>query len=191
MLKPNKIRQLLAVAIIVAGVFLVATIAVRVSRDKGTAPKKGGFPAADISLQKIRYTETKQGKKLWDLVADKADYDKERDTVRLNGVRLVIVGGAATGNVNLVAERAEYLVKPREVILTGMVKATSTTGMEFTTTALRYKAADALLTTPEKIHFSDGMLTVEGVGMDLDLERRVMKISRQVSTKIIPEQRIK
>src|SRR4051812_13689621 len=109
MVKTNKIRQLLASAVILAGVALGITIAVKMYREKVPAPLSAGrFPAADASLEKIHYTETKQGKKCWDLVADTANYTKERDVTRLSGVRFVVAGNGETGDITVVADRANY-----------------------------------------------------------------------------------
>jgi LPS export ABC transporter protein LptC len=190
MLKPNKIRQLLALAIIVAGGGLAATIAVKVYWEKRPGLKSGALsPTADVSLKKIRFTETKKGKKLWDLTADKAEYDREKEIARLTGVRLVVAGDGTMGDITLIADRAEYQYKSGDVQLAGHVDARSGSGMEFASDSAGYLAARSMIKAPGHVRFSDGMLTVEGVGMELATDSRRVRITHGVTARMVPRNR--
>ena len=187
MLKSNKIRQLLAFGIVLAAVSLAITIAVKVywGRRPGAATPRVPL-AADIALRKIRYTETKKGRKQWDLLADKAEYDRVRELTRLTGVRLTVAGATSTGDIDLLADRADYYNKTGDVQLMGNVRAWSAAGMEFSSASAGYLAASSMIVTPDRVRFSDGMLTVEGVGMELMTVSRQVKIKQQVTANITP-----
>ncbi|HEY6838038.1 MAG TPA: LPS export ABC transporter periplasmic protein LptC [Geobacteraceae bacterium] len=191
MLKPNKIRQFLALAVILAGGGLVAVIAVKLYWGKRPAVVAKFSPTADISLQKLHYTETKKGKKQWDLTADKADYVREKEVTRLTGVRLVVAGTASTGDITLTAERADYHNKSGDVELTGNVRAKSVSGMEFTSNSAAYVAARSMIVTPDHVRFSDGMLSVEGVGMELAIDSRTVRVLHEVTANVTPGKRNK
>lgn len=187
MVKFNKIRQLLAFAIVLAAGGLAVTIAIKLYGVRGPARTPPRFNAAvDASLQKIRYTETKQGRQQWELLADKAEYDKDTESTRLSGVRLVMAGQAATGDLTLTADRADYHNKSGDVQLNGNVRARSVSGMEFSCDAANYQAKRALITAPDRVRFSNGMLSVEGIGMELVTTSRSVRILKQVSARIVP-----
>ena len=187
MLKPNKIRQLLAVVIVGATLSLVVTVAVKLYLGRQLAVKSARVhPTADISLQKIHYTETSKGKKQWDLLADTAEYHKDKELTSLTGVRLIVAGTAATGDVTLSADRADYHNATGDVDLTGNVRAISVSGMEFTAPSAGYRADREVIVSSERVRFSNGRLTVEGVGMELDVDSRRVRIGADVTANIAP-----
>ncbi len=187
MQKLNKIRQLLALVIVVASIYLVVVIVLKVNRGKGTAAVVPPLAKnVDVSLQKIHYTETKQGVKQWDLVADKVEYDKGREIAHLAGIRLVVVGNRQTGDITLTADRGEFSNKTRDVHLAGNVIARSVSGMEFTTSQAAYRAASSMIESPARVRFTDGKLILEGVGMELKTVTKNVRILRDVTADIRP-----
>lgn len=181
----KKIRLLLAVIIVFAGVSLVTTIALKVSSDKRQPPVPPGLPGnVDVSLQKIHFTETRDGVKKWDLVADKAEYDKVRDTTHLTGIRMVVTGEQQTGDITLTADRADYDNKSRDVKLAGRVVAKSASGMEFSSATADYVAATGLLRTSDRVRYADKNMTLEGVGMEMVTGTRNLKVLRDVTASI-------
>jgi len=141
----------------------------------------------DVALRKVHFTETRDGIKKWDLVADQAEYDKGRDVTHLTGVRLVVAGGRATGDITLTAGRADYYNGTRDVRLVDKVVAKSDSGMEFTTESAAYIAARSVITTSSRVKFADGTLTVEGVGMELKPETKNIRVFNEVTAFITPE----
>lgn len=187
MLKPNKIRQLLALFVVGASLSIVTAIVLKVYRDKVKAELLRQLPKnIDVSLQKIHYTETRDGVKKWDLVADRADYDKSRDVTHLTGVRLVVTGDRTTGDITLTANRAEYHNASRDVGLVGKVVARSASGMEFTTNSVTYIAARSVVRTSDRIRFIDKTLKVEGVGMEFTPATKNVRILHRVDAEITP-----
>lgn len=185
MLKLNKIRHVIASVIILATLYLVVTLVLK-ANDSGK--RKEGLPDlprnVDLSLKKIHYTETKDGVRKWDLFAETGDVDKKSEVTKLSGVRLVLPGDAKSGEITLSADHADYFNTTKDVNLYGKVEARSVSGMEFSTERALYKAVGSLITTADPIRFSDGRLTVEGVGMEFSVTNRDVKILHQVKTTI-------
>jgi len=190
MITSNKIRQLLALFVVVASLSIAAVIALKVYLAKEKAELLRQLPKnIDVSLEKIHYTETRDGVKKWDLLADRADYEKGRDVTHLTGIRLVVAGDRATGDILLTADRADYHNKSRDVTLVGKVVAKSSTGMEFDTNSVAYVAASSVIRTSDRVRFVDKSLKVEGVGMVLVPSTKNVRILRDVTAEIIPGDR--
>ncbi len=187
MQKLNKIRQLLASVIIIASISLAVAIILKVTRGRGPTEVLPQLAKnVDVSLQKIHYTETRQGVKQWDLLADKVEYDKGSDVTRLAGIRLVVAGNSQTGDITLTADRGEFLNKTRDVQLAGNVVARSASGMEVTTSQAAYRTARSMIESPARVKFTDGKLTLEGVGMELMTSTKKLRILHDVTADITP-----
>ena len=182
MQKLNNIRRFLATLAVLASLLLIATIAFRMH--KASSPKAGvrKLPVqVDVSLQKVHYTETSHGVKRWDLSADRAEFNKQSDVTVLFGVRLLIAGGAHTGELQITAERADYNNATRDVTLYGNVHGQGSKGMRFSASRVSYVAARSRLETPERVRLVDTGLELEGMGMEFDTQTRRLKLMKDVS----------
>jgi LPS export ABC transporter protein LptC len=187
MITPGKIRQILALVIITATLAVAGTIALKAYRAMRTGPLLPKLPKnIDVSLQKIHYTETKGGLKKWDLVADKAEYGKVDELIRLAVIRLEVAGSGKEKELVLTANKGTYQTTSKNVNLIGNVVAKSASGMVFTTGQAAYAAARSMVHTADRVKFSDGSLTVEGRGMEFLVEQKKMKILQDVTASFIP-----
>ena len=187
MINSSKIRQLLALVIVLSTLALATVIALKAYRGMRSGPVLPSLPKnIDVSLQKIHYTETRSGVKKWDLLADKAEYDKKGEIVRLSGIRLDVASAGKPGEVVLTSARGEYHTATRDVVLIGDIVAKSASGMRFTTERLKYIAAASMLRTTARVKFTDGALTVEGTGMEFMTDTKELKITRQVEATFTP-----
>jgi len=187
MIKSNKIRQLLALFVVATSLSIVAVIVVKIYRGRMTAELLRKLPKnIEISLQKIHFTETRDGMKKWDLVADKADYDRKGEVTHLTGVRLVVTGDHTTGDITLTAPQADFHNVSKDVIMNGKVMAKSTSGMEFTATNATYVAARSMITTSGPVSFTNGKLKLEGVGMEFMPKTKNFRILSRVTANIMP-----
>ena len=186
MLTPGKIRQILALVIIAATMALAGAIALKAYRGMRSLPSLPSLPKnIDVSLKKIHYTETTGGIKKWDLVADKAEYDKVNNIVHLTVTRLVLAGTGKEGEVVLIADRGAYHTSTKDVDLVGNVVARSASGMVFTTGQAAYAAARSMIHSADRVKFTDGNLTVEGRGMQFNVETRKMKLEQDVTATVV------
>jgi len=187
MTKSNKIRQLLALFVILASLSLVAIIVIKIYKGRVTKQLLRKLPKnIDVSLKKIHFTETREGIKKWDLVADKAEFNKKMEVTHLTGVRLTIAAGGNMGDITLTAPRADYHNITRDVRLDGRVIAKSSSGMEFTLEDAEYIAARSVIVSSGRVRFTDGKLTMEGVGMEFKSETKNFRILTGVTANIVP-----
>ena len=188
MVNPNKIRQLLALSIVLAGVSLAVAVFLKVDKGARSAKPVPRLPEnVDMSLQEVHFTETKDGVKKWDLTADRADYDKGKEVAHLTRIRLVVPGDRATGAITLTSERADYNMATRDVQLFGNVAAKSASGMQFTTDQAVFEADAAVIRATGPVRYSDGSMKVEGSGMQFSTATRNLQISRDVTASIRPK----
>ena len=187
MTKSNKIRQLLALFVILASLSLVAIIVIKIYKGRVTKQLLRKLPKnIDVSLKKIHFTETREGIKKWDLVADKAEFDKRKEVTHLTGVHLTIAAGGKMGDITLTAPRADYHNITRDVRLDGKIIANSSSGMEFTLENAEYIAARSVIVSSGRVRFTDGKLTMEGVGMEFKPETKNFRILSGVTANIVP-----
>ncbi|ACM20631.1 lipopolysaccharide ABC transporter, periplasmic protein LptC [Geotalea daltonii FRC-32] len=186
MLRPKKIRLILAMAIVLAGVSLIATVMLKVEQRKPPAEKLDPLPDnVEMALQKVHYSEVKDGIKKWDLFADQALFDMKKEAFHLKGVRLVLVAETRIGDITLTADGADYYSKTKDVELSGNVVAKSDTGMHFSSATARFVGANALIRTDDPVRFTDGRIEVSGVGMELKTTTRDLKIKKGVTADIM------
>ncbi|HJV34449.1 LPS export ABC transporter periplasmic protein LptC [Geomonas sp.] len=186
--KLNKIRRFLAVLAVLTSLLVIATIAIRLRQGKAPDLGVAKLPVqVDVSLQKIHYTETKEGAKRWDLSAERADYNKETDTTSLSKVKLVVDGGDHVGELQVTADRAQYHNNTRDVLLEGNVRGVGSKGVEFTAPRITYLAARSLLQSADRVHFVDGGLELEGVGMEFQTKTRRLKLLKDVTAVYRPQ----
>jgi LPS export ABC transporter protein LptC len=188
MIKSNKIRQLLALFVVFASLALVVFITLKIHKGRLQKELPRKLPKnIDISLKQVHLTETREGVRKWDLVAEKAEYDKTKETTHLTGnVRLVIVGDGNTGDITINAPSADYHNNTRNVSLTGDVLAKSASGIEIATKGAEYIAERNMIVSSGKVRFIDGRLTLEGVGMEFRLQSRDFRILSGVTADILP-----
>ena len=186
MLKPNKIKLLLALSVILAGVGLTVTIILKTHQSTGPVQILKQLPKnVDISLQKIHYTDTKDGQKRWDLIAEKVEYDKIRDLTLFSAIRMEIFSrGEGDGKLTLRAEKAIYNNKTGDVEAEGNVTVVNEAGMKFESGRLRYESSSSKIDTRDFVKITDGKLTVEGTGMVFMLKEKSVRILHDVTARI-------
>lgn len=136
---------------------------------------------ADLRLDRVHYTETREGVKEWDLDAASAIYFKEGNTVRLEKIRATFFGREKEIYF-LEAEKGTFNTQTRVVEVSGDVKIDSSTGYHVRTQHLRYEAEKKELHTSDPVEMKGPELEVKGVGLILDLNQERMKILADVST---------
>lgn len=173
--------------IVAAGLALGLVIgwkSLRGTRRAVSPPTPSG--SVDMALNRIHYTENRDGMKKWELEADRGEYDREGKRARLAGVRMVIVGDRSLGDIALRAEQADYDITGKTVELTGQVVAQSASGLEFATERIRYIDGRSLLETADRVRFASGNLQVVGIGMEFRTDTRQARILHQVEAHFAP-----
>jgi len=189
--KSHYFRRILGFVIILA---TLATIGV-ISRYFIDNAKKDNHnlsktASTDIAMKTIHYTENQQNRKSWELFAQSGIYDKPNEKTSLEDIRFIVEQDSNKGPVTVTAKNGVYLHTAKTVHLRGNVLARTENGMTFETTQIDYDSAKKRFTTKEKIKLTDAALTVEGVGMDLSVDRQQAIVKSKVDATVYPGKRL-
>lgn len=180
----KRIRQILAAAIIIASVAIAGTIALKQFRSASPLPTpRTTSPEIDMAMTKVAFSEMRGDEKLWDLTAEKADYDKEQGMVRLEAVRTEIHEGKAGGAI-ITSQKGVYNEASRIVRMNGKVHVVTKRGMVLDTEYLEYRSAENLLVTDKPVRVVDGRLHLTALGMTLNTKEERVRFHHQVNSVI-------
>ncbi len=167
----RQIRTLLAIAIVALSAALVATVFIK---QKGTPDQedipKTVAPEIDMSLKQLHFSEMRGNDKLWELVAEQADYDKEAALARLQQVQTEIYGKQSSNNITITSKKGVYRETEQLVVMQDDVHAVSKKGLTFDTDYIEYHAGPGLIKTGHPVKVVDGRITITARGMDLLLD---------------------
>ena len=138
-------------------------------------PSANSDVAADLKLDRVHYTETREGVKEWELEAASAVYYREQNTLTLEKVRATFYGKNQETYV-LVGERGRYNTQTKVIEAFDGVVVDSSSGYQLRTQGLRYEADQRELRTSDPVEIKGPDMQIEGVGMVVELNRQFMKI---------------
>lgn len=144
-------------------------------------------PEIDLALDNLNYTETQDGRKRWTLAADRAEYLRGSNLVRLAPVELTFYEAGAFGELKLTADQGELQEDTRQVDVWGDVVIIGEDGERLQTESLRYQDQQRLLSTVAPIHYQAPRMELTGVGLRVDLERNTMLVEKDVRMLLLPE----
>jgi LPS export ABC transporter protein LptC len=183
MTKWLNVRNLLAVAIVVLAVALTITV---VRNFKGGSPEEilESLPRnVDLSLKKINYTETRDGKRHWTLVADSAAHTVEDGITRIENIHMTFYD-EDMGDVVLTAEEGELKSGSREVAVRGDVIVNNPQGYALYTESLLYREAERMISTEEPVRMVSEKMEVTGVGMLLDVQDHTLILLSDIQARL-------
>ncbi len=137
--------------------------------------------SADLRLDRVHYTETREGVKEWELEASSAVYRKEGDTMILEKIRATFYGKNQE-TYHLVGEKGKFNTQTKVIEVYDGVKIDSSDGYHMSTRSLKYQADQKELHTSDPVELEGPAMRVEGVGMVVDLNRERVKILKGVTT---------
>jgi len=130
---------------------------------------------ADLRLDRIDYTETRDGKPFWSLQADSADHRIADGVSRVHNIRLTVFDQGELGDLRLTARQGNWQDPPGILEVSGDVVVTSTSGYTCYADQLVYSKLGQTLTTTGPVRLVGNGIEIEGIGMKMDV------LSRQVS----------
>ena len=147
----------------------------------GKTPPKGEPPsAADIKLDRLRYTETREGVKEWELEAASAQYFKDDGSVVFEKVRAAFFGKNEQ-TYSLEGEKGRLNTQTRAVEAFDGVKLVTSDGYRLETGSLRYQADKRELITGDPVEMNGPQGKITGTGMIVHLDQQRIKILRRVT----------
>lgn len=190
MLNSNYFRRILGIVIIVAAIATFAVI-IRYFIDNARKDDKNlsKSVSTDISMKTIHFTESHQNQNKWELFAESGIYDKPADKTSLEDIRFIVERDPKNGPVTVTARHGEYLHKAKAVQLNGNVRATTRDGMTFETEQISYDSTAQTFTTTRRIRLIDAALSVDGVGMELSVDKQRATVKGNVEATVYPGKR--
>lgn len=178
----KKLRYLLGV-IILGSLATVAGIAwhTMTPPKEKTQPVTKTASSADLKLDRVRYTETREGMKEWELEASSAQYFKEENTVMLKEIKATFFGKNQETYV-LVGEKGKFNTQTKVIEMFGGVNVDSSDGYHFRTQSLKYQADKRELSTPDPVKVEGPQIRVEGIGLIVEVDRQRLHVLREVNT---------
>lgn len=174
--------RLLLVIIALAAISVLATVAWL--QLKPRAEKKDNSPAtmaADLQLKKVKYTETREGVKEWELEAFSVGYFQEEGIVVCEKVKATFFGQNEV-SYTLTGIKGKFHIKTKVIEVFGGVKIDSTDGYHLRSPSIKYLAEKRELVTEDLVEMAGPRFRVEGQGMIIDIDRQLLKVLNQVST---------
>lgn len=187
MVSPVFIRP--ALVIIVTATVICIVIAIFRNGFNHTAPVPSAFPQLpqniDIALKQARFSEMKDGTVVWELAAERVEYDKNGEVAHLTGgIRMDVAGSGTRGNILVTSDSGEYQVNNKNIRLRGKVAVLTGDGASFATDSIDYSAAATKIKTADPVLFRQERLTLHATGMELDVTEQKARFFKSVDATV-------
>jgi LPS export ABC transporter protein LptC len=136
--------------------------------------------AADLKLDRLRYTETREGVKEWELEAASAQYFKEDSSVVFEKVRAAFYGKNEQV-YSLEGEKGRLDTQTKEIRAFDGVKLETSDGYRLQTRSLQYQADKRELRTGDPVELRGPQGKITGTGLVVQLDQQRIRILRQVN----------
>jgi LPS export ABC transporter protein LptC len=180
-------RRIICWILVIVGGLLVAGLALRPERGvSGASPSPPAQTAPEVTLHQIHLTETREGARLWELWADRAEmHERDGYTILFREHRPVEVTlYSSHGQLTCTAERAWVDLKTKDVRLEGGVVARSDQGTELRTEELRWQAASRRVQTDRPVLVSRGGLLSRGRGLEAETDLEQVRIFQNITSQL-------
>lgn len=172
----------LAILVITAIIGIVAAITLKGSHQAALPePVSRQLPQnIDMAIHNARFYEVREGTAVWELVAQKAEYDKSGDVANLSDIRMEFARTATAGAITVTAAHGTYSSKSRNVALRGKVHVVTESGVQFDTETVDYVASRSQFRTADKVAFRQQRLTLTARGMELDVKSQKARFLKDI-----------
>ncbi len=186
MVSPVIIRSVLAVLVAAAFIGIASLVFRGGSNDRATEPKAlQQLPKnIDIALKKARFSEIRDGSVVWELVAERVEYDKNGEVAHLGDIRMDFARSGTTGTLTVTASQGDYFSASRDVRLRGKVHVETENGVRFDTESIEYKASKSQFKTADQIMFRQQRLTLRAVGMEMDVKDQRARFFSRIDARV-------
>ncbi len=151
-------------------------------------PPAASAKGPELEIQGVHMVETKDGSKLWEVRADRAEVF-ERDGVsflRQVDTPVEVILYSSQGTLTAVAAEAFIHLKSKDITLQGDVRARSDRGTDLRTESLNWTAATRLLHTTDTVVLTRGGMVNTGKGMEAETNLEKVRILGRISSQMAP-----
>jgi LPS export ABC transporter protein LptC len=185
MVSPRNIRLALAALVVTASIGILAAISLKGSKRALSAPVSRPLPQnVDTAMHNARFSEMRDGATAWELVAERAEFDKGGDVAHLSGIRMEFAKTASAGAITVTAEKGTFSNKKRDVALRGKVHVVTESGISFDSESIDYLDAPSLFRTAEQVTFHDHRLKLVAQGMEMDVKEQRSRFFKMVNATV-------
>ncbi|OGP81016.1 MAG: LPS export ABC transporter periplasmic protein LptC [Deltaproteobacteria bacterium RBG_13_65_10] len=169
-------------------VFTVGSIAFTLLRKVGEEGRQGRgkvkfqLPKADIVLSKVRFVDTRGGRRDWVVESHRAQLFKEKNRAVFEGVHITFFGEDGR-ETHLFSNRGELNTQTRAMEALGDVRGRSSDGLQFFTSSLHYDADRREITTDAPVRILGSGYETQGVGMVVDMRKETVRLLDQVRSR--------
>lgn len=174
------IRTLLLAGMAIVTVGLLASIALRYQGHEAVKTEAPASSGADLRLDQIDYTETRNGKPYWSLQADSADHRIADGVSRVENIRLTVYNQGELGDLHLTARQGRWQDPPGLLEVSGDVVVKSANGYTCYADQMVYSKQQQTLTTDGPVRLVGNGIDIKGVGMDMDVVSRKVALRSAV-----------
>jgi LPS export ABC transporter protein LptC len=144
-------------------------------------PPKPPPPAAPSRMKGLALTDIVEGDKRWVLEARKADFLKDRDEVRISGVKVEFFGPGE--HIKVKADEGLFQTKTRLLTLKGNVEM-DRGDLHIQTSLAIYEPSSRVLTAPKDVVLTDPNLRVQGKDLRVWLEEKRLVLAQHTLTEV-------
>ena len=186
MVSSGKIRILLAILITMAIVGIVAAISKKGPRRAPMDSVSQQLPQnIDVAMQNARFAEMRNGTAVWELIAERAEYDKSGNVVYLSNIRMDFAKTRTADAITVTAAKGEYSSKSNNVKLRGKVRVTTEANASFDTESIDYLANKSQFRTSESVNFRHQRLALSARGMELNVKDQKARFHKAIDATVL------
>jgi LPS export ABC transporter protein LptC len=136
-----------------------------------------------ITLDKVHYTEVKDGAVEWTLEADSANYLQEKGITIFTNPKVLFYGKDGS-SYTLTGSKGTYMNDSGNIEVSGDVRVVTGDGYTLATQSLRYDTASKQISTEEQVRLDTREMLIEGVGLLISVDREGFSVLDDVRTEL-------
>lgn len=138
-------------------------------------------PEGAVRLEKLHYSGQKDGRLIWELDALSAVYNKEDDSMHLDGVDVRFYSEGGTSHT-IRSNSGMYDGDTGLIEVAGDVRVTTDGGITLRTKRLSFLSSSNKIKTSEDVEITATGMLVTGTGFEMDIEGGGFKMLKDVRT---------
>lgn len=184
---PFKPRHLLLLLALVLAGILAGIIALRYRPQLGPAEIVKALPeGVELALRDINYTHSEGGVARWRLVAKQVEFRPAEQVTTLESLQMTFFDAEGREEATLTARSGRVAQDFSWVEVRDAVSVTSRRGYSLQTDHLTYRQDERTISTAAPVSLKANRLQLQGVGMQLNLETRRLRIPAAVHAVLHP-----
>jgi LPS export ABC transporter protein LptC len=173
---------ILASVVLIGGIVLIilwSNLQDKNASERREVPPEILTGGADAHLEKIRFVEDRQGQKTWELEAKSIQQYQDQNVIFLEEVKVTFF--AKEGRSFVVSgKQGKINQNSKDMELSGDVVLVSSDGYRLETHSVSYHHSEKRISTSDPVVIEGGKIRVEGRGMLVDMESKILKVLNKV-----------